>query len=329
MMPKASKTRRAEDPALFVGSESSRRNLPHYGSGWNLFHGRRYEQSTAGILYIVPLIVVLLVLLLYPIGYSIFGSMQSKIIGSPGKFIGLGNFVELVTKDQAFSEVFFNTVLYASSSVLFKVLLGFTAALVLNERVVAQSLFRGWMLIPWIIPTLVVGLMFRWMFDQSGGILNFIIEKTGLMKIPPAWLADKVLARAAVIFANVWRGFPFFMITILAAMQSIPGELYEAAEMDGTSAVQRIRYITIPGVKAVTLVVVILSTIWTFNDFELLWVMTGGGPSYSTHIFVTYAYQLSFLGSRFGYAMAVSLVATPIIIISIILLVPRLLGEEE
>ncbi len=291
--------------------------------------GARYEQSTAGIFYIAPLIIVLSSLLLYPIGYSILGSFQSKIIGSPGKFIGLGNYIELLTKDQAFAEVCFNTFLYASASVLFKVLLGFSAALLLNERVLGQRFFRGWIMIPWLIPTLVVGLMFRWMFDQTGGFLNFAIQETGLMKVPPAWLADKVLARGAVIFANIWRGFPFFMITILAAMQSISNDLYEAAEIDGASAAQRLRFITIPGVSSVVLVVILLSTIWTFNDFELLWVMTGGGPSYSTHIFVTYAYQLSFLGSRFGYAMAVSLIATPLITAFILLLIPRILGDEQ
>lgn len=293
------------------------------------FYGARYEQSTAGIFYIAPLIIVLASLLLYPIGYSILGSFQSKIIGSPGKFIGLGNYIELLTKDQAFAEVCFNTFLYATASVILKVLLGFSAALLLNERVLGQRFFRGWIMIPWLIPTLVVGLMFRWMFDQTGGFLNFAIQETGLMKVPPAWLADKVLARGAVIFANIWRGFPFFMITILAAMQSISRELYEAAEIDGASAVQRLRFITIPGVSSVVLVVILLSTIWTFNDFELLWVMTGGGPSYSTHIFVTYAYQLSFLGSRFGYAMAVSLIATPLITAFILLLIPRILGDEQ
>ena len=268
-------------------------------------------------------------LLLYPIISSVLVSFRSKVIGSPGKFIGLGNYVELLTKDRVFLEVFINTTIYAVASVVFKLILGFTAALFLNERVRAQNFLRGWILLPWIIPTLVVGLMFRWMFDQTGGVLNFIILKLGIMKIPPAWLAEKILAKGAVIFANVWRGFPFFMITILAGLQSISPELYEAAAMDGARGGQRMRYITIPGVRSVIRVVVILSIIWTYNDFELLWVMTGGGPSYSTHIFVTYAYQLSFEGSRFGYAAAVSLITTPLLIVFILLLLPRLLRDEE
>jgi multiple sugar transport system permease protein len=288
-----------------------------------------FEQSTFGVFLVIPLILVLLGLLLYPMISSVLVSFQAKVIGSPGKFIGLGNYVELLTRDRVFLEVFINTVIYAAASVLVKLVLGFAAAIFLNERVRGQNLFRGWILLPWIIPTLVVGLMFRWMFDQTGGVLNFIILKLGLMRIPPAWLAENWLAKGAVIFANVWRGFPFFMITILAGLQSISPELYEAAAMDGARAVRRMMHITIPGVRSVMRVVVILSIIWTYNDFELLWVMTGGGPSYSTHIFVTYAYQLSFEGSRFGYAAAVSLVTTPLVIIFILLLLPRLMRDEE
>jgi multiple sugar transport system permease protein len=288
-----------------------------------------FEQSTFGIFLVIPLILILLGLLLYPIISSVLVSLQAKVIGSPGRFVGLGNYRELLTRDRVFLEVFINTTIYAVASVVFKLIIGFTSAVFLNERVRAQNVFRGWILLPWIIPTLVVGLMFRWMFDQTGGVLNFIILKLGLMKIPPAWLAEKWLARGAVIFANVWRGFPFFMITILAGLQSISPELYEAAAMDGARGLQRLRYITIPGVRSVIRVVTILSIIWTFNDFELLWVMTGGGPSYSTHIFVTYAYQLSFEGSRFGYASAVSLVTTPLLVIFIILLLPRLMRDEE
>ncbi len=296
------------------------------------FQGRKFEQTTLGVLLVIPLVIVLLGLLFYPIASSVLVSFQSKTVGTPGRFVGLANYIELFTRDLAFAEVFFNTVLYAVASVALKLVLGFIAALVLNEKIVVRNLFRGWMLIPWIIPTLVVGLMWRWMFDQTGGVLNFLLMKLGLVTMPPAWLADKMLARAAVIVANTWRGFPFFAITILSGLQAIPAELYEAAEMDGASVLQRMRHITIPGVRSVLLVVIILSTIWTFNDFELLWVMTEGGPSYSTHIFVTYAYQLGLMGSggsRLGYATAVSIVATPLITLFILLLVPRLLGEEE
>jgi multiple sugar transport system permease protein len=294
-----------------------------------VFRHTRFESVWLGVILVAPLVVVLVGLLLYPVVSAILVSFQSKFLGSPGKFIGLGNYIEMFTQDQAILEVLSNSVTYTVGSVVLKVIIGFVTAMLLNEHLVARSLFRGWMLLPWIIPTLVVGLTWRWMFDQSGGILNFVLVKLGLIDIPPAWLADKVLARIAIVLANVWRGFPFFTITILAGLQSIPLELYEAAEMDGATLWRKIRHITIPSIKPVVLITVILSTIWTFNDFELLWVMTGGGPSYSTHIFTTYAYQLGFKGSRFGYATAVSLVALPLIILFILYLVPKLWGDDE
>lgn len=295
----------------------------------SLFSGLQFEQSTFGVILALPLIIVLLGLLLYPILSAFVVSLQAKTIGSPGRFIGLGNYIELLTQDQAIPTVLSNTLTYSIGSVILKTVFGFIIAVILNERIFARNLFRGWMMIPWIIPTLVVGLTWRWMFDQSGGIINFIPVKLGLIHIPPAWLADKVLARIAIVIANVWRGMPFFAITILAGLQAISPELYEAAAIDGASVWGRIKYVTLPGVRSVMLVTIILSSIWTFNDFELLWVMTGGGPSYSTHIFVTYAYSLGFRGSRFGYATAVSLVATPLIILFILFLVPKLWGDES
>ncbi len=135
-----------------------------------VFRSIHFEQSTYGIFLVIPLILILLGLLLYPMISSLLVSFQAKVIGSPGKYIGLGNYAELLTKDRVFLEVFINTVIYAVASVVLKLILGFAAAIFLNERVRAQNLFRGWILLPWIIPTLVVGLMFRWMFDQTGGV---------------------------------------------------------------------------------------------------------------------------------------------------------------
>ena len=201
--------------------------------------------------------------------------------------------------------------------------------MILNERIIARNLFRGWMMIPWIIPTLVVGLTWRWMFDQSGGIINFHPGQIRADTNPTGMVSRQGAGADPIVIANVWHGMPFFAITILAGLQAISPELYEAAAMDGASVWGRIKYVTLPGVRSVMLVTIILSSIWTFNDFELLWVMTGGGPSYSTHIFVTYVYSLGFRGSRFGYATAVSLVATPLIILFILFLVPKLWGDES
>jgi multiple sugar transport system permease protein len=176
---------------------------------------------------------------------------------------------------------------------------------------------------------MVTALTWRWMFDQTGGIVNYILNGLGLLDIPPAWLASRWLARLALIIANTWRGFPFFGVCLLAGLQSIPTELYEAAEIDGASIWQRIRKITLPLLEPVLLTVIILSTIWTFNDFTLVWIMTQGGPSNSTHLFSTYAFWEAFRANRYGYAAAVSLVATPLLLIFIAALAPRMWKEEE
>lgn len=290
--------------------------------------GRRFERSTLGVILILPLVAVLVGLVAYPIISAVLLSFQAKASGTPGQYVGLSNYISIFTRDTVIPEVFVNTILYAVVSVVFKVVLGLGMALVLNEALPARNFFRGWLLLPWIAPTLVTALMWRWMFDQTGGVINFILYSLGLVDMPPAWLATKELARSTLIIANAWRGFPFFGITLLAALQSIPPELYEAAEMDGATIWQRIRHVTLPWLEPILWTIVILSTIWTFNDFTLVWILTQGGPGYSTHLFATYAYQIGFVGNQLGYAAAVSLVGAPLMVLLIIALAPRMWKEE-
>jgi multiple sugar transport system permease protein len=276
----------------------------------------------------VPLLLVLLGLLAYPMFSAALLSLQAKSPGRTEQFIGLANYLEILTKDNAIADVVVNTIIYAVVSVVLKTIIGLVMALVLNEAIPARNFFRGWLLLPWIAPVLVTALTWRWMFDQTGGIVNYVLSGLGLIHIPPAWLASKWLARFALIIANTWRGFPFFGVCLLAGLQSIPTELYEAAEMDGASIWQRIRNITLPLLEPVLLTVIILSTIWTFNDFTLVWVLTQGGPSNSTHLFATYAFWEAFRANRYGYAAAVSLIATPLLLIFIAALAPRMWKEE-
>jgi multiple sugar transport system permease protein len=237
-------------------------------------------------------------------------------------------YADLLTKDSVLFDVLANTTLYATVSVAFKVLFGLIMAIVLNEAIPARNFFRGWLLLPWIAPVLVTALTWRWMFNQNGGVINFLLLTLGLVDIPPAWLATSAMARAAIIVANLWRGFPFFGVTLLAGLQSIPVELYEAAEMDGASIWQRIRHITLPWLEPIIWTIVILSTIWTFNDFTLVWFLTGGGPSNATQLFATYSYQVGFMGAELGYAAAISLIGTPLMIILIMALAPRMWKEQ-
>ncbi|HEU5101155.1 MAG TPA: sugar ABC transporter permease [Roseiflexaceae bacterium] len=288
------------------------------------------REAPLGYLLILPLLLVMVGLLAYPVVSALLISFQDKRLGQPGSFIGLDNYTELLFRDRRFRIVARNSFVFTFGSVLGKLLIGMGMALVLNQRIKARNIFRGWLLLPWVAPTFVTALTWRWMFDGTSGVLNFILAGLGLLETPVAWLGSGSTALLAVIITNIWHGFPFFGISLLAALQAIPAELYEAAEVDGASPWQKFWHITIPGIMTVLVIVTMLSTIWTFNDFQIVYIMTGGGPAFATHIFATYSYFVGFSGSRLGYAVAISTVLTPALIVLILALSPLLLrGERE
>lgn len=280
-------------------------------------------------LLLTPLILILFLLLAYPIASAIWITLQDKTIGMAGRFIGLGNYRELLVEDPFFWQVVRNGFIFTIGSVLLKLLVGMVMALVLNQPLVGRGLWRGLLLMPWVAPTVVTALSWRWMLDLTG-VLNLVLRDLGLMKGSIPWLAQYGTALFSLILVNTWRGFPFFGITLLAGMQAIPQELYEAAEIDGASVWQRFRYVTVPSLRTVMLVVTILSIIWTFNDFSIVWLLTGGGPGHATDVFATYTYKLGFVTSRLGYGQTVSVILAPVLIVIIMILSPLMLrGEAE
>jgi len=282
-----------------------------------------------GYLLLLPLVIALFGLLAYPIATAISITFQDKVGGLPGRFIGLENYRELLFQDRNFWRVVQNGFIFTFGSVVGKLIVGMIMALVLNRRIVLRGFFRGLLLLPWVAPTVVTSLAWRWIFELMG-VLNHILKGIGLIQMPIPWLARYGTAVLSVVTANVWRGFPFFGVTLLAGMQTIPPELYEAAEVDGASVWQRFWSITLPSVRTVILVVCILSTIWTFNDFTIVWLMTRGGPGNATDVFATYTYKLGFITSRMGYGETVSMILTPVLIIVILILSPLMLrGEDE
>jgi multiple sugar transport system permease protein len=288
------------------------------------------HQAPLGFLLVLPLVLVLVVLLLYPVVSALVLSFQDKMLGTPGEFIGLDNYKELLFADPHFYQVVRNSFVFTFFSITGKLIIGMGMAVLLNQHIKARNLFRGWLLLPWIAPTFVTALTWRWMFDGTSGIINFLLTGAGILDAPIAWLGQSSTALGAVIVTNIWRGFPFFGVSLLAGMQAIPAENYEAAEVDGASPWQKFWNITVPGLRTVLIIVTMLSTIWTFNDFTVVYIMTGGGPSFATQIFATYTYNLGFVGSRLGYAIAVSTTLTPVLIILILLLSPLILrGENE
>jgi len=278
---------------------------------------------------LIPLILILFLLLAYPIASALWITLQDKTIGMVGRFIGLENYRELLVEDPFFWQVVRNGFVFTIGSVLLKLIVGMVMALVLNQPLVFRGLWRGLLLMPWVAPTVVTALSWRWILDLTG-VLNLILRDLGLMTTSIPWLAQYGTAMFSLILVNTWRGFPFFGITLLAGMQAIPQELYEAAEIDGASVWQRFRYVTMPSLRTVILVVTILSVIWTFNDFSIVWLLTGGGPGHATDVFATYTYKLGFVTSRLGYGQTVSVILAPVLIVIIMILSPLMLrGEAE
>jgi multiple sugar transport system permease protein len=293
-------------------------------SGWRIG-----KEAALGYALIVPLLLVMLGLLAYPVVSALLISFQDKMMGRPGHYIGLDNYTELLFKDRRFRMVVRNSVIFTFASVFGKLIIGLGMAVLLNQRIKMRTMFRGWLLLPWVAPTFVTALTWRWMYDGTSGVFNFILTKLGIIDVPIAWLGNASTALLAVTATNIWHGFPFFGVSLLAALQAIPSELYEAAEVDGASAWQKFRFITIPGILTVLIITTMLSMIWTFNDFQIVYIMTGGGPAFATHIFATYAYTIGFSGSRLGYAIAISTFLTPFLIVMILALSPLILRGER
>jgi multiple sugar transport system permease protein len=285
------------------------------------------ERVTA-YLMLLPLILVVIGLLGYPLLNALILTFQRKAVGVPPVWIGLDNYTRLIFKDSAFPKLVRNTAVYTVASVAIKCAMGMGMALILNERIKFRTLFRGLLMVPWIMPAAVVAMNWKWILN-SAGVLNYVLVNLGLSDRYIPWLSTPTTAMASVVAVNVWANFPFFGVNFLAAMQSIPAELYEAAEVDGASAWQRFLHVTLPGLRQIILVLCILSFIWTWNMFTHVWLLTGGGPADNTQLVATYAYKVGLSGQQLGYAATVSIVFLPGLALAIALLSPILLRSRE
>ena len=272
------------------------------------------RERILGPLFITPAMLLILLLVAYPFGMALYMSLSNAFIGRPSTFVGLQNFVRLWESD-AFRQTFQNAFVFTSIAVAFKLVLGIILALLLNEQLWFKRMIRGAVLLPWVIPTALSTLGWWWMFNSSHSVVNWTGISLGLLNPPgPNWLGQAYYAMAAVIIVNVWRGLPFFAITILAGLVSIPKDLYEAAESDGAGAWSRFWYITLPMLRPVMAVVVLFSTIFTFSDFNIVYVLTHGGPINSTHLFATLSRMLGVDSGRLGEGAAVSLYLFPLLV---------------
>jgi multiple sugar transport system permease protein len=268
-----------------------------------------------GPAFVTPALLLIGLLVAYPFGMAIYFATSNAFIGRPSTFIGLGNFVALWESD-SFRQTFQNAFVFTGLAVFFKVILGITLALLLNEQLWFKRMIRGTVLLPWVIPTALSTLGWWWMFNSLYSVVNWTGISLGIMDPPgPNWLGQKYYAMAAVVMVNVWRGLPFFAITILAGLVSIPKELYEAAEADGAGAASRFWHVTLPLLKPVLAIVVLFSTIFTFSDFNIVYVLTHGGPINSTHLFATLARQVGLESGQIGQGAAISLYLFPVLVL--------------
>jgi multiple sugar transport system permease protein len=273
-----------------------------------------------GYLFVLPMVVMVLALVAYPFCYAVYLSLTQKYVGVPPVFVGFENYVRLAN-DGFFRRAVWNSFIFTFGSVGFKLVLGMVMALVLTSRIRYRNLFTGLLLIPWVAPTVVSALNFLWIFDASLGVLNYLLVK--VFRILPqgvGWLSEANTAMASVIFVNVWRGFPFFGISFLAGLKAIPAELYEAAAVDGANTLQRFRHVTIPSLRNIVIIVTLLSTIWTFNDFGIVYILTKGGPGGATQVLPVFTYEMAFGAQRLGEAIAVALYMLPALAAVIVVL---------
>jgi multiple sugar transport system permease protein len=271
------------------------------------------RRSTVAFLMCLPLIVIIVCLVVYPAFYSIYLSMLNK---AQTRFVGFANFTYLMSRD-TFWMVVYQSTIFALAAVFFKALIGLiTAHLVNNLPTKGQRKWRGMLLVPWVIPLALSTLGWWWMFDPTNSAFNYTLRSLGFQGIP--WLSDPYWARFSVILVNVWYGAPFFLIMYLAALKSVPEQLYEAAAIDGANAWQKFIHITLPMMRNIIAITVLFSLIVTFANFDIVQIMTAGGPRNMTHMFATYAFLLGIRSGDLPLGAATSLFMFPILAIAAI-----------
>jgi len=261
---------------------------------------------------LAPGVIILTIFIAYPFVMAIWFALTDISVGVAGKFVGIANFAK-AWEDTIFQTAFKNTVFYTFWATVFKLSLGMWLALLLNRHFRFKRLVRASMLLPFIIPTVLSAFAWRWMFDPTFSVINWSLYHAGWITDRLPFLSNGDWAMWCAILVNTWRGMPFFAITLLAGLQTISPDLHEAAALDGANAWHRFWHVTWPLLLPVTLVVVVFSVIQTFSDFQLIYVLTGGGPANSTHLVATYAYQIGVASGLLGEGAAISLFMFPVL----------------
>src|SRR5215467_2531515 len=275
------------------------------------------DERWLAFVLLIPTVALLGMFIAYPFVRGILLSVTNSRVGVPGEFVGLANFYKIFN-DGIFRTSVYNTFLYTGVTTVFKLALGLWLAMLLNRNFRGKAFTLAFILLPFIIPTVLSTFAWKWMFDPTFSVINWALFQLGFIKARINWLGDPNLAMTSIIIVNIWRGVPFFAISLLAGLQTISPELNEAAAIDGARPWNRFWYVTWPLLLPVTMVVMLFSVIQTFADFQLVYVMTGGGPANATHLFATYAYQLGIGTGLLSEGAAISLAMFPFLFLIVV-----------
>ncbi len=282
---------------------------------WQLL---KWNRNWLGFWFMVPAAAFLVLFLAYPLALGVWLSFTDTKIGRAGVFVGLENYTWL-SDDPVFWLSVFNTLLYTTVASVFKFAIGLYLALLLNRHLPFKAMIRAVVLIPFIVPTVLSAIAFWWIYDPQFSIVSWSLRELGLLETNIDFLGDVWNARWSVIFANIWRGVPFVAITLLAGLQTVSPSLYEAATIDGASRWQMFRFVTYPLLTPIIAVVMTFSVLFTFTDFQLIWVLTRGGPVNATHLMATLSYQRAILGGYLGEGSAIATAMIPFLLAAILI----------
>jgi ABC-type sugar transport system permease subunit len=288
------------------------------------FAGR---QALWGYLLVVPAMALVLGLVAYPFFYAIFISFTDRVVGNAGEWVGFDNF-RYLSNSPSFTKTIRNTITIVLVTDALKLVIGLGLALLVNQEIKGRGIYRSFLMLPWAMPGFVAFLTWRVLYQPVGGGINLVLEKTGIYTDVIGWLGQKSTAMPAVIIATTWRGFPFWFISFLAALQAVRPDLYEAARIDGANAWQRFWAVTVPAIRPVIFITVLLSSIWTANSFENIWLLTAGGPSDATMVFPVLAYY-GMQTQRLGEAAAVSVAMLPVLAILVIFVTAMMQSDDD
>jgi multiple sugar transport system permease protein len=275
------------------------------------------NRNLLGMLFMVPAAFLLLVFLTYPLGLGVWLGFTDTKIGRAGEFVGLENY-EFLLGDSVARLSLFNTLFYTLVASVLKFFLGLWLAIILNKHLPFKTFFRAVILLPWIVPTALSAIVFWWIYDSQFSVVSWVLVRLGFIDQYINFLGDPWTARLSTIAANVWRGIPFVAISLLAGLQTISPSLYEAAAIDGATPWQQFRNITLPMLTPIIAVVMTFSVLFTFTDFQLIYVLTRGGPLNATHLMATLSFQRAISGGALGEGAALAISMVPFLLAAIL-----------